>query len=71
VNGRNYSIIGDSLSGGNIGECPSDPCELSPCMNGGTCNSSGSGRMFSCQCRFGFEGDTCSNRKHRVYVLVY
>ena len=63
MNGRNYSIIRDSLSGGNIGECPSDPCALSPCMNGGTCTSNGNGRMFSCQCRFGFGGGICSNGK--------
>ena len=69
MNGRNYSIIGDSLSGGNIGECPTDPCALSPCMNGGTCTSDGNGRMFTCQCRFGFRGETCSNGKYASYEL--
>ena len=61
----NYSLISDSLSGGNIGECRSNPCELSPCLNDGVCSSSE--RMFQCLCRFGYEGPTCSSGKW--YIL--
>ena len=57
----NYSLINDSLSGGNIRECRNSPCDLSPCLNGGVCSSIGA--MFQCQCQFGFEGPTCSNGK--------
>ena len=56
-----YNLIGDSLSGGNIGECGSNPCDFSPCLNGGVCSSIGA--VYNCQCQFGFEGPTCSNRK--------
>ena len=55
----NYNLIMDSVSGGNIGECQTNPCDLSPCLNDGVCLSSGG--TFQCQCRFGFEGSTCSN----------
>ena len=57
----NYSLINDSLSGVNIGECPSNPCDFSPCLNDGVCSSSGG--VFRCECRFGYEGPICSNSK--------
>ena len=57
----NYSLIDDSLSGGNIRECRSNPCDFSPCLNGGVCSSIGA--MFQCRCQFGFEELTCSNGK--------
>ncbi|XP_021356254.1 neurogenic locus notch homolog protein 1-like, partial [Mizuhopecten yessoensis] len=34
------------------------PCDLSPCLNGGTCSAS-SGSTFTCSCVSGFTGDTC------------
>ena len=36
----------------------SEPCESSPCENGGTCTNNGD--SFSCECAKGFEGNTCS-----------
>ena len=57
----NYSLINDSLSGGNIRECRIDACDSSPCLNDGVCSSVG--ETFQCHCRFGFEGPTCSNSK--------
>ena len=47
-NGVNYNLITDSVSGGNIRECQSNQCDLSPCMNDGVCSSSG--RTFQYQC---------------------
>ena len=34
-----------------------DPCDLSPCMNGASCNDSVF--EYSCTCQIGFTGDNC------------
>ena len=39
----------------------SEPCDSSPCENGGTCTNNGD--SFSCECAKGFEGETCSGTK--------
>ncbi|CAH1789732.1 unnamed protein product, partial [Owenia fusiformis] len=37
----------------------SDPCDSSPCTNGGTCASSSGGTSFSCSCPTSHTGDLC------------
>lgn len=36
------------------------PCVPNPCLNGGTCNATGT--TFECECAQGFEGATCATR---------
>ncbi|XP_039255523.2 uncharacterized protein LOC120332359 [Styela clava] len=38
---------------------PFDPCDPSPCENGGTCIADG--RDFTCLCKKGFEGEVCES----------
>nr|XP_039255821.1 delta and Notch-like epidermal growth factor-related receptor [Styela clava] len=38
---------------------PFDPCDPSPCQNGGTCIADG--RDFTCLCKNGFEGEVCKS----------
>ncbi len=41
---------------------PANSCALSPCLNGGTCTSTGT-TTFTCACQTGFYGATCQNGK--------
>ena len=37
----------------------SNACSTSPCLNGGTCQVTGTGSTFSCQCAAGYSGTNC------------
>lgn len=39
-----------------------DPCSYSPCLNGGTCQSSVDSFEFNCTCPSGYYGDLCENK---------
>jgi len=39
------------------GFCKVNPCDAVPCKNGGTCSQQGD--SFTCQCKSGYEGNTC------------
>ena len=42
-----------------------NPCESSPCKNGGTCANNGD--SFSCTCTDKFEGPTCEEKGWLFY----
>jgi len=44
-----------------IHTCAVNPCDKSPCKNGGDCTPAGT--KFSCKCKAGFEGNDCSTIK--------
>ena len=46
---------------------PVNSCSLSPCLNGGTCTSTGT-TTFTCACQSGFYGTTCQNGNWRWYL---
>ena len=46
---------GDILYGANVGECDSDPCQMNPCLNNGTCQAIDA-IDFECLCINSFVG---------------
>ncbi|XP_053387876.1 neurogenic locus notch homolog protein 2-like isoform X3 [Mercenaria mercenaria] len=39
-------------------------CGTTPCLNGGTCHSTGTGTMYTCECVSGFWGTRCEHNAH-------
>ena len=39
--------------------CIANPCESTPCKNGGKCKNKGND--FQCECSENYEGDTCES----------
>ena len=53
-----------------------NPCDASPCENGGACSVSvgeDGGVGFSCDCRLGYEGERCETGEinHQAKCSVY
>ena len=46
-----------------------DHCSSSPCVNGGTCIEHSNGTGFSCQCIFGYGGETCDQGEYNSTLL--
>ena len=59
VNEELVDLIMDAESGLGVGECNSSSCDVNPCMNGGTCVSSGN--SFICDCPSTHSGPLCAN----------
>ncbi|KAK3093613.1 hypothetical protein FSP39_018103 [Pinctada imbricata] len=38
------------------------PCDSSPCQNGGTCSNNANGNTFTCSCATGWSGPTCTGK---------
>ena len=51
-------------------QCILDPCESSPCQQGGTCVADLSG-SFQCICSVGYRGPICNMRGLLVYSLKH
>ncbi|XP_066940205.1 complement component C1q receptor-like [Macrobrachium rosenbergii] len=45
-----------------------EPCRVSPCLNGGICNSYPGFRNFTCTCRPGWRGEKCQYLSHTCPV---
>ena len=43
-----------------------NPCDSSPCKNGGTCAKDGDN--FNCKCTDKFEGSTCEEKGLQFYI---
>ena len=43
-----------------------NPCDSSPCKNGGTCAKDGD--SFNCKCTDKFEGSTCEEKGLQFYI---
>ena len=43
-------------------------CDLNPCQNGGTCDSSSD--PYTCHCQSGFTGTDCDARKQNVFPFI-
>ena len=48
---------------------PVNPCDSSPCQNGGICFRSGSREVYVCSCSDGFSGIHCENGKKYLNSL--
>ncbi len=58
VNGVALDLVMEAESGLGIGECNNTICEGNPCLNGGTCVSSGN--SFVCECPSSHMGELCA-----------
>lgn len=56
-----YSLFSGLIDALSVFKAKNSSCILNPCMNGGTCV--GSGDSFSCICKEGWEGRTCTQSK--------
>ncbi|GAB1600458.1 hypothetical protein Ahia01_000323800 [Argonauta hians] len=57
-NVKNFDIL-ESIKNKIINKtCEVNPCDASPCKNGGQCNSKG--QTYTCSCKTGYQGKDCS-----------
>lgn len=67
-----FSILAHGLKsvfGSNLWTCccvELDPCELNPCLNGGSCYISGF--HYSCQCVAGYQGFNCEGENFEILL---
>ena len=43
-----------------------NPCYNNPCLNGGSCQATGSGNSYICICPAGYSGINCQTCKHFI-----
>ena len=59
INSEPIDLISDVVMGYGIRQCNTSPCQPNLCMNGGSCQNSGSN--FFCDCQFPFTGPLCAS----------
>lgn len=64
-----YSLFSGLTGTFSVFKAKNSSCILNPCMNGGTCV--GSGDSFSCICKEGWEGRTCTQSKAFLFLPLH